>query len=287
MRNPVPRPKFLLLALLCLAGLGAIGACASQGPRLSAGQQNDQTNKPVSERPSWPKTKIAQRNFSVETMFVDARSRPWKLWMISTEGQGAREVMEFFTGERVKNVRVETGATSASHATTGVKSYSFIDAKGRRYSSVQADPSRVDIDQPSIYAGWQRKGRGHDVVLGGYLFENQGASDRDGVYTTKAAPVDPNTFFNGQRACEPMTYVARTQGSQTHDSDARFVQRTRIIADYDTAHACWTTKPVHALDLHDNTFIIATADRVFRINSFDLTPVGAAPELRLIDIKEK
>ncbi len=46
-----------------------------------------------------------------------------------------------------------------------------------------------------------------------------------------------------------------------------------------------TPKPVHALDLHDNTFIIATADRVFRINSFDLTPAGAVPDLWLIDIK--
>jgi hypothetical protein len=287
MRSPATLPKFLLLALLCLAGLGVIGACASQGPRLSVGQQHDQTSKPVAERPSWPKTKIAQRKFSVEAMIVDTRSRPWKLWMISTEYKGAGEAMEFFTGENVKNVHIETGAATAPHESADTKSYSFIDAKGRRYLSVQADPSRADIDQPSIYAGWQQKGRGHDVVLGGYLFENQGASDLDGVYTTKAVPVDPNTFFNGQRACEPMAYVARTQGSKTQDSDARFVQRTRIIADYDTAHACWTTKPVHALDLHDNTFIIATADRVFRINSFDLTPVGAAPELRLIDIKEK
>ena len=287
MRSPAPLHKRPLLLMLCLAGLGFIGACASQGPRPSAGQQHDRTSKPVVERPSWPDTKIAQRNFSVEAMFIDTRSRPWKLWIISTEGQGTREVMEFFTGERVKNVRVETGATSVQHASADVTSYSFTDAKGRRYSSIGADASRVDTDQPSIYAGWQRKGLGHDVVLGGYLFENHGASDRDGVYTTKAVPVDPNTYFHGQRACDPMTYVARTQGSQTQDSDPRFVQRTRIIADYDTAHACWATKPVHALDLHDNTFIIATADRVFRINSFDLTPAGAAPELRLIDIKEK
>jgi hypothetical protein len=287
MRSPATLPKFLLLALLCLAGVGVIGACASQGPHLSVGQQHDQTSKPVAERPSWPKTKIAQRKFSVEAMIVDTRSRPWKLWMISTEDKGAGEAMEFFTGERVKHVRVETGATSAPHASADVRSYSFTDAKGRRYSSIRADASRVDTDQPSIYAGWQRKGLGHDVVLGGYLFENQGASDRDGVYTTIAIPIDPNTYFHGQRTCEPMAYVARTQGSQRQDSDPRFVQRTKIIADYDAGHACWTTKPVHALDLHDNTFIIATEDRVFRINSFDLTPASAAPDLRLIDIKEK
>ncbi len=287
MRAPASLPKLLLMVLLCLAGLGVIGACASQGPRPSAGQHNDQIGKPIAERPSWPRTKIGQRNFSVEAVFVDTRSRPWKLWMISTEDQGAREAMEFFTGEQAKNVRVETGVASTPRASADAKSYSFIDTKGHRYSYVQADPSRVDIDQPSIYAGWQRKGRGHDVVLGGTLFENQGASDRNGVYTTKAIPVDPNTHFNGQRACEPMAYVARTQGSKFQDSDPHFVQRTKIIADYDTTHACWTTKPVHALDLHDNTFIIATVDRVFRINSFDLTPAGAAPELRLIDIKEK
>lgn len=287
MRSPASLPKVPLLMLLCLAGLGVIGACASQRPPPSAGQQHDQASKPVAERPSWPKTKIAQRKFSAEAMFVDTRSRPWKLWIISTEGHGAREAMEFFTGEHVKTVRIETRAATAPHASAEVGSYSFVDARGRRHASVQADASRIDIDQPSIYAGWKRKGRGHDVVLGGYLFENQGVSDRDGVYTTKTVPTDPKTFFNGQRTCEPMAYVARTQGSQTQDSDPRFVQRTKIIANYDTAQACWTTKPVHALDLHDNTFIIATADRVFRINSFDLTPEGAAPDLRLIDIKEK
>ncbi len=207
--------------------------------------------------------------------------------MVSTEIQGAREAMEFFTGEQVKNVRIETGAATAPYAFYDVKSYSFIDAKGRRYSSVRADPSRVDTDQPSIYAEWQQKERGHDVMLGGPLFENKGTSDRDGVYTTQTIPINPNTYFNGQQACEPMAYVARTQGSQTEDIDLRFIQRIKIIADYDASHACWTTKPVHALDLHDNTFIIATSDRVFRINSFDLTPAGAAPELRLIDVKEK
>ena len=287
MRSPASLPKLPLIGLLCLAGLGVIGACASQGQPFNVGQQNDQARQPVAERPSWPKTRIAQCNFSVEAMFVDTRSRPWKLWMISTEVQGAREAMEFFTGEQVNNVRIETEAATAPHASYDVKSYSFIDAKGRRYSSVRADPSRVDTDQPSIYAGWQRKERGHDVMLGGPLFENKGASDRDGVYTTKAIPIDPNTYFNGQQACEPMAYVARTQGSQTQDSDPGFVQRTKIIADYFASHACWTTKPVHALDLHDNTFIIATSDRVFRINSFDLTPAGAAPELRLIDVREK
>lgn len=286
MRTPVPLLKLPLMALLCLVWLGGIGACASKGPRPSAGQHDDQTGWPVAERPSWPKTKIAQHKFSVEAMFVDTRSRPWKLWMISIENHGAREAMEFFTGEHVKTVRVETGA-SASHASADARAYSFVDAKGHHYSSVPADPSRVEFDQPSIYAGWQRKGRGHDVVMGGYLFENQGTSDRDGVYTTKAIPIDPNIFFSGQRACEPMAYVARTQSSQFRDSDPRFVQRAKIIAEYVANHACWTTKPVHALDLHDNTFIIATTERVFRISSFDLTPVGAAPDLRLIDIKGK
>jgi hypothetical protein len=229
MRSLASLPKLPLMGLLCLAGLGVIGACASQGQPLIVGEQNDQASKPVAERSSWPKTRIAQRNFSVEAMFVDTRSRPWKLWMISTEVLGAREAIEFFTGEQVNNVRIETGAATAPHASGDVRSYSFIDAKGRRYFSVRADPSRVDTDQPSIYAGWQRKGRGHDVMLGGPLFENKGASDRDSVYTTKAIPVDPNTYFNGQTACEPVTYVASTLGSQTQDSDPRFVQRTKSL----------------------------------------------------------
>lgn len=288
MRFPASLPKLPLLMLLCLAGLGVIGACASQAPRLSVGQQHDQTSKPVAVHPNWSKTKIAQRDFVVDQILYDDQAKPWKLWLISAPHQGQREAVEFFTGESVKNIKdVVAGTYLSSSRTDEPSTYSFTDAKGRRYDSRNVRSSNIDLDQPTIYAGWERHGRGHDVILGAYLFKEEGFYDQQRAYKTRTTPVDPSRFFNGKPTCDAVAYVAKTQGSRFYETDNKFTAKAKILADYDVSRACWNTKSYRALDLEDNTFIIATANHVFRINSFDLTPAGAAPDLRLIDVKEK
>ncbi len=216
---------------------------------------------------------------------IDRQSQPWKLWLIPSAEAGAPEAMEFFTGERVSNIRIEQESDTVH--STNAKVYSFIDRHGRQYSSLHSIPSRVDTDQPSAYAGWERNGRGHDVVLGAYLFDRKQYQSADGVYAMTTVPVDPRPFFDGQATCDPKAYVARTQGSGSQDSEPGFVARAKIIADYNSAKACWNTRPTHAVNLGDNTFLIATETRVFRIDSKDLSPVGAAPDIRIIDVEEK
>ncbi|WP_249027648.1 hypothetical protein ACCQ13_01980 [Xanthomonas sp. NCPPB 1638] len=277
--TPVLADRYLAIVRAARTNIGLCGK----------GQTSHQESEQKAERADWPQTKIAQRDFSVAAIFIDRRSRPWKLWMISRKDRESAKAMEFFTGELVSNVRIEAG-TSGANSPKGISNieyFSFTDAKGHSYSSIRATPSSVEIEQPSVYAGWERNGRGHEVVLGGYLFENKGSHSQDHIYSTKAVSADPSIFFNGQSACQSVAYIVQTQGSRLEESDANFTERTKIIADYDAEKGCWNTRPFHALDLQDNTFLLTTASRAFRINSYDLTPVGAAPDIQIIDIKDK
>jgi len=284
-----------LHAITITLGLVQVAACSpktaldSQGQPASADMAKPASasmvspdnhaapDKPVAAN-QWPETKIAQRDFPATAFFVDERNMPRALWLISASPGTTPEAMEFFTARRASDVRVETGP---------VASYSFTDAQGRRHASVRVESSGVDSERPSIYAGWEQGGIGHDVVLGAYLFENKGSTGPDAIYSTKPVPTDPKRFFGDQPVCEPVVYVARTQGSQSRDSEADFEPRTKIVASYDDAKRCWSSRPLHALDLQDNTFVLATATHVVRLNSKDLTPVGSAPDIRIIDVKEE
>ncbi len=265
--------------------LTSVGACASQSSKSASTQESSLAHESISDSTSWPASKVSQRDFPMAAALIDRRAQPWKLWLISSTGAGMPEAMEFFTGERVSDVHAEQGTNTTR--STGNVAYSFIDSHGRRYSSVRPIPSRVDTDQPSAYAGWEHDGQGHEVVLGAYLFDRKRSQGSNGVYTTTNVPVDPRPFLDGQRTCDPKAYVARTQGSESQDSEPGFVAKTRIIADYNSARTCWNTRPTHAVNLGDNTFLIATETRVFRVSSKDLSPVGAAPDIRIINIEEK
>ncbi|KOR41562.1 hypothetical protein ADT25_16730 [Xanthomonas oryzae] len=55
-----------------------IGLCGKEQKSHQGSEQN-------AERADWPQTNIAQRDFSVAAIFVDTRSRPWKLWTSEPE----------------------------------------------------------------------------------------------------------------------------------------------------------------------------------------------------------
>ena len=253
-----------------------MGACANPPASI------DRRAKTVG--PAEPEAALAERAFPTAAIVIDDRSAPKKVWLMSLPANGAVQALEFFTGERVADVSFDP---SNSAPPSKRMSYSFTDGSGLRYVSVRAVASAVDTDQPSAYAGWSGKdGRGHDVVLGATLFERKTVTGPRGVAKTVNTVIDPRPLFGEQSACEKEAYVARTQASTSQDSEAGFMPRAKILADYDTANRCWNTQPLHAVNLEDNTFLIATKTRVFRLSSKDLTPVGSAPNFRVVDIKE-
>ena len=270
------------LAAVVIAGAVLAAAAACANPPTGKRPRAEATPRPQPPSPS--PTTVAERDFPTAAIVLDDRGAPKKVWLVSSPSQGTAQALEFFSGERVADVRIEPSGSSAPGKGW---TYSFTDRSGRRYAAVRALPSQVDTDQPSAYAGWDGKdGTGHDVVLGATLFERKTATGPDGVAKAVTRAVDPRPFFGGQPACEDAAYVARTQASSSQDSEPGFVPRAKILADYDAAKRCWNTQPIHAVNLEDNTFLLATRTRVFRLSSKDLTPVGAAPQLRTVDIKD-
>jgi hypothetical protein len=271
------RKDLMAVALYVLPTLG-IGACANPPTEAHRGAEPTASHQPSSRAQTTP---VAERDFSTSAIVLDDRSVPKKLWLMSSPLNGTVQALEFFSGEPVTDVRTEPSERGKS------LTYTFTDRSGRRYASIRAMPSSVDTDQPSAYANWDdNDGTGHEVVLGATLSERKTATGPDGVAKAVTRAVDPRPFFGGQPACEDAAYVARTQASRSQDSEPGFVPRAKILADYDAAKRCWNTQPIHAVNLEDNTFLLATRTRVFRLSSKDLTPVGAAPHLRTVDIEE-
>lgn len=205
---------------------------------------------------NWPDTHTAQRDFSANAIVTDLSSSPQKLWMISASVSGYAKAMEFFTGEQV-DVHVDGNA------------YTFSDASGHRYESRRARPSTVDLAAPTVGAGWEKEGKGHDVIVGARLKDDSDASP----------------YFDGARPCESKPYVISTEASRFQAAEVGFRPVAKVIADFDAKGKCWTSKPLHMVDLEDNTFLLFTEDRVLRVNSADLTPAGPAPDFRIVPIR--
>jgi hypothetical protein len=224
-------------------------------------------------RHPWPAREQAQRDFATSQLVVDAAAG--RVWLISAPTNGVADAVEFFTGTKVNDVRV----------TPDGKRFTFVDPNGHQYTQVKAYPSQVNLDSPSANAGWQDGDRGHDVILGAPL----GAGDAKSAMPLIASISSSiaRTHFDGYASCEPIPYVTRTEGTRYQDPEPDFVAQTKIIADFDNAKKCWTTTPVRSVDLEDNTFLLVTHDRVFRIDSKNLTPAGSAPNLKIVDIKDK
>lgn len=237
---------------------------------------------------NWPTTAVAEREFTAAEVIIDERRKPSKLWLMSPHENGVAQALEFFSGERVADVQVESIDSSFPAERLDYNfAYSFTDGSGHRYASIPGIPYTVGTDQPSIYGGWKdRKGRGHEVVLGDYLFERKTVNGPDGVPKGVDKPIDVRPLFEGQSICETTAYVARTQAPLRQEAEPGFEPITKIIADYSSRGRCWATLPTLAVDLGDNTILIGIGDKVIRLSSKDLSPIGPVESVRIIDVKE-
>ncbi|MBD9478392.1 hypothetical protein [Pseudoxanthomonas sp. PXM02] len=242
---------------------------------------------PIQPSVDWPATVVAEREFPAVEVIIDERRKPSKLWLMSSHESGVAQALEFFSGERVADVQVEsTGSNFPAERLDYTFAYSFTDRSGHRYASVPGIPYTVGTDQPSIYGAWKdQKGSGHDVVLGDYLFEHTTVTGPDGMPKGVDTPIDVRHLFAGQSICETTACVARTQAPLQQEVEPGFEPITKIIADYNSEKKCWVTLPTLAVDLRDNTILIAIGDKVIRLSSKDLSPIGSVGSVRIIDVR--
>lgn len=243
---------------------------------------------PIQPSVDWPATVIAEREFPAAEVIIDERRKPSRLWLMSSHENGVAQALEFFSGERVANVQVASVDSNFPADRLDYSfAYSFTDRRGYRYASVPGIPYTVGTDQPSTYGVWRdREGRSHEVVLGSFLFERETLTGHGGVSRDVDTPIDVRPLFNGQSVCETDAYVARTQASLQQEPEPGFEPITKIIAGYNSKKECWVTLPTLAVDLQDNTILVAIGDKVIRLSSKDLSPIGPMGSVRIIDVKE-
>lgn len=204
---------------------------------------------------AWPRTDIAERRFDTDRMFIEQDGRAWRAWAVSRPDKGRVRAMEFFTGA-VMEGRLDVDATSPRH-------YVLTDDAGKPHRW-PADASFQPRPDPGDGNGAMYFGHG-DIALdfGDTIF----ASDPQGL-----CPLE-------------LHVVARQPGQDRADMSSAWAKVAMYHAspDGDCPSGEWVSEVRSALDLRDGTFLAAIGDYIYRLRMADLSPVGKASSLRVID----
>lgn len=194
----------------------------------------------------WPANGIAQRSFpNGLTLFVEDDHGTRRAWVVSDSPDRPNvEAMDFFTGERLK-VKVEL-------EDDGRQTQSFTDSRGINHVSV---------------------GRGYAFSAGtGLSVSLPGIDLQAGSVYIKKSP-----GFCGSQ------FTAATP----KDGGALAWQKFAIYRNATPNSVCskgfYEANITTALDLDDGTFLAVEDCFVFRLRKSDLSPVGEAPSLRIVD----
>jgi hypothetical protein len=200
-------------------------------------------NQPTS-KPAWPDNGVAQRMLpNGATMFVENDHGKWHAWVLSQAIGGADVEALDFFSGQRMKVKVDL-------EDDGRQEQSFTDAKGGYHSS---EGNAFEFSGTSLPINLQ--GLSFD---GNNLFLKSSASYcSSNLITAKTAEGSTSTWSKF-----PVYHVAGVP---------------RCL------NGMFDSKITSALDLNDGTFLAAEGCFVFRLRKSDLSPVGSAPALRVID----
>ncbi|RYE53897.1 MAG: hypothetical protein EOP20_12695 [Hyphomicrobiales bacterium] len=209
--------------------------------------------------PVWPDNGIAQRKLpGAYMMFVEYDDRgQWHAWAtvagrsVPNDGMGAVTALDFFSGKTFRGkANFERGKQSPGfyEPRTGVHSYEPR-AKGfDYYLNVSGLPNGMDLDLDKPIDALSLAGNDCDVRLRGI---------KGGLEERRREGANPKWIK------VPIYRVGPGQAMCTHGEISSTVGTT--------------------LDLKDGTFLATMTCWVFRLRKSDLSPVGAAPALRVVD----
>jgi hypothetical protein len=201
-------------------------------------------------KPVWPDNGIAQRQFpSGSTMFVENDHGQWRAWVLSeATGDADVEALDFFSGQRMK-VKVDL-------EDDGRQDQSFTDAKGRFHSTAGRQ--------------FEFSGTALPINLEGLSFDGN------------------NLFLKSSPSYCSSNLIATTPAKDGNAGVAGTSSWSKFTI-YHTVgvskcpNGMFDSKITSALDLNDGTFLAIEGCFVFRLRKSDLTPVGSAPALHVID----
>ena len=193
----------------------------------------------------WPASPTAQRSFPHgSTMFVEDDHGKLRAWILSeTRGGSHVEAMDFFTGDRF--------SASVALEADGHQTAAFTDAKG--------------VTHVAAGKGFVFSGGGVSPSIPGL---DLGA---DSIYVKKSAD------YCGSR------FLAVTPSAGGADAWHRFPIYRQDMPGSACPKGKYWSNITSALDLDDGTFLAVEGCFVFRLKKSDLSPVGEAPALRVVD----
>jgi hypothetical protein len=209
-----------------------------------------QTASNSSVKPAWPDNGIAQRMLpGAYNMFVEQDDHDqWHAWIMNGIGKDAQAI-DFFTG---RQIHVEATLDDVN----GQQSRAFTDAHGAVHGP-QSD--RFEFTQGGL------GGLSGGIKFADELLSLHGTTC-NAAFTSVKGGVD-----------------------EKNDPDGDHPKWTKISIYQDSAglHSCLSGRLDGSiktvLDLEDGTFLATEGCWVFRLRKSDLSPVGSAPGLRVVD----
>lgn len=226
--------------------------CFATGVVLAmSGPSEARSGGQVPAKPVWPDNGIAQRVFpNGSTMFVESEQGRLRAWVLSeTTGSANVEALDFFSGQRLK-VKVDLESD-------GRQEQSFTDAQGRDHFSIGRDFAFSGTSMPVELPG---------LDFDGNTLQLDGAINNCLVNITAVTP-------------------SRSYGvSQQNTAGwSKFPIYHLLGGPKGCPSGFFHSKVTSALDLNDGTFLASEGCFVFRLRKSDLSPVGSAPSLSIVD----
>ena len=241
--HTIRQQTFRLIARFA-AGLGL-------GMLLGTTVMAQQVGSQTTPKPVWPDNGIAQRKLpGAYNMFVEHDGHgQWHAWAMNGDGADA-QALDFFSG---KKMHVKAGLLD-----NGQQSPDFVDAKGGFHDGVDSAS-----DYPfflSMSRGMPASGNLRSSSQDFHL-EAEGCPERFGSIEGDATNRDSHTKW-----AKILIYHHRPAPGMAGCPNGAYLSGIE-----DT------------LDLGDGTFLAVMNCWIFRLRESDLSPVGSAPALRIVD----
>ncbi|MFA0925084.1 hypothetical protein [Xanthomonas fragariae] len=210
----------------------------------NASMAQPKASQKATSKPAWPNNGIAQRTFPHGSiMFVEKENGKWHAWILELKKGDYVQAIDFFSGNQMR-VKVKL-------MEDGTQDFAFTDASGKIHAGEDN--------------GLSFKGPSRNSSMGYYTFDGPSLNLQAG---NPSCDVYLNAINSPDEAPNKWSKVLIYHASpvKTGCPSGRFKSLINT-----------------ALDLEDGTFLVTQGCWVFRLHKSDLSPVGSAPSLHIID----